>query len=249
MSQAELARRMARPVKTISEIATGKAAITPHTALQLEKVLGISADFWNGVEMRYRQAQAEAREASELEHQVHWVRQFPFAYLAKQGLVTGRTSAEKTASLLSFFGISSPSGWHQRAAVTAAYRLPATVTTAYPALTAWLRWGEIAAQDITTAVFDRFGLNDAADGIPALSRVAVFATAVRRLQQLAAAAGVAVVVTPELPDVHVSGSARWGRPDRAIVQVSLRYRSDDQFWFTVLHEMAHLLRGSGRLRG
>ena len=41
MTQAELARRMARPLKTISEIATGKAAITPETAIQLERALGI----------------------------------------------------------------------------------------------------------------------------------------------------------------------------------------------------------------
>lgn len=50
MSQSELARRMGRPTKTINEIANGKAAITPETAIQLELTLGITAAFWNNLE-------------------------------------------------------------------------------------------------------------------------------------------------------------------------------------------------------
>ena len=55
MSQTELAQRMERPKKTINEIIKGKTAITPETALQLEKVLGPPADFWNNRERIYRQ--------------------------------------------------------------------------------------------------------------------------------------------------------------------------------------------------
>jgi addiction module HigA family antidote len=47
MSQAELAARTGRPLKTINEIIKGKAAITTDTALQLERVLGIPASFCN----------------------------------------------------------------------------------------------------------------------------------------------------------------------------------------------------------
>ncbi len=56
MTQAELARRMGRPAKTINEIVQGKAAIVPETALQLENVLGIPASFWMAREMAYRAA-------------------------------------------------------------------------------------------------------------------------------------------------------------------------------------------------
>lgn len=41
MPQAELAKRMGRPLKTINEIIQGKAAITPETASQLNQVLHI----------------------------------------------------------------------------------------------------------------------------------------------------------------------------------------------------------------
>ena len=44
ISQTELANRMKRPLKTINEIVKGKTVILPETAIQLERVLGISAE-------------------------------------------------------------------------------------------------------------------------------------------------------------------------------------------------------------
>jgi HTH-type transcriptional regulator / antitoxin HigA len=58
MSQAELARRLGRPPKTINEIIKGKAQLTPQTAIQLEGVLGIPASFWVNLEAQYRLALA-----------------------------------------------------------------------------------------------------------------------------------------------------------------------------------------------
>src|SRR5207245_1067646 len=49
MTQSELAHRLARPSKTVNEIIKGKAAITPETAIQLERALGISVRFWTGL--------------------------------------------------------------------------------------------------------------------------------------------------------------------------------------------------------
>ena len=60
MSQVELATRMGRPHKTINEIVNGKTAITPETALQLERVLGVPARFWLKREQHYRQWRASA---------------------------------------------------------------------------------------------------------------------------------------------------------------------------------------------
>ena len=62
MSQAELAQRTGRPKKTINEIIKGKAAITPDTAIQLERVLGVPASFWNNPERNYQEILANHRQ-------------------------------------------------------------------------------------------------------------------------------------------------------------------------------------------
>jgi addiction module HigA family antidote len=66
MSGAELACRTGRPEKTISEIITGKMAITAETALQFERVLGIPASFWNNLERNYQESRARLKEETRL---------------------------------------------------------------------------------------------------------------------------------------------------------------------------------------
>ncbi len=55
MSQAELAKRIGCPFKTINEIIQKKAAITTEIALQFELVLNIPASFWLQRERQYRE--------------------------------------------------------------------------------------------------------------------------------------------------------------------------------------------------
>src|SRR4051794_40754851 len=87
MSQSELARRMGRPTKTINEIANGKAAITPETAIQLELTLGISAAFWNNLEASYRAHLARQRAEEELATHAEWAALFPLKDLVKNKVI------------------------------------------------------------------------------------------------------------------------------------------------------------------
>ena len=56
MSQRKLAATMKRPVNTINEIVSGRKAITPKTALELEQVLEVPAHVWLRLEADYRLA-------------------------------------------------------------------------------------------------------------------------------------------------------------------------------------------------
>ena len=87
MSQADLAERTGRPKKTISEIINGKAAITPDTALQLERVLGIPASFWNSREQKYRAFLARQQEQSRLQEQIAWLDKVPVNEMVKVGWI------------------------------------------------------------------------------------------------------------------------------------------------------------------
>ncbi len=65
MTQKELAARLGRPIQAINEIIKGKKAITPETAIGLEKELGIDARFWTNLEADYRLALARNLEKKE----------------------------------------------------------------------------------------------------------------------------------------------------------------------------------------
>ena len=248
MSQAELARRMARPLKTINEIANGKAAITADTAIQLERALGISASFWNGIEARYREDLARRRAADQLESFSTWARRFPVAQMERLDLIGHVLGwADRAQQLLQYFRVGSPDGWDLHwGAVAASYRAPAAFVPDPYALAAWLRWGELEAEPLRPSAFSEKALREALPSIRELTLRQAFPVAYRRLQQLLEEAGVAFVAIDVLGDSRVSGATRWPGAGHALVQVSFRHGSDDQFWYTVFHELGHVLYGPRR---
>lgn len=245
MSQSELARRMGRPIKTINEIANGKAAITPDTAIQLEWTLGISATFWNNLETAYREHLARVRAQEHLEANAAWVDAFPIKELAAYKLIqSGSGKADTLASLLRFFGVSSPKAWEsQWLAPAASYRASPAFQSSPHAVAAWLRWGECAAEKIDVESFDASRLHAALLRIRNTTRQEPLTQTIADAQSLLATAGVALVITPEIGKTRLSGAARWLSPVKAIIQLSLRHRTDDHFWFTLFHEGGHLLDG------
>src|SRR6266571_5051819 len=108
ITQAELAERTGRPTKTINEIVKGKAAITPETALQLERVLGVPASFWNNLEQNFRTALARAADRERLEGQIRWLRGIPVRSLVQMKWVEDHSDlVRQLQAILSFFGVAS----------------------------------------------------------------------------------------------------------------------------------------------
>ncbi len=54
-------------------------------------------------------------------------------------------------------------------------------------------------------------------------------------------ATVAVVFVPQLPKTRTSGATHWLNPDKALIQLSLRYKTNDHLWFAFFHESGHIL--------
>ncbi len=65
-SQAEFARRCGRSPKLISDIIAGKAPLEAKTALQFEKVLGVDAEIWIGIESQHRLFLVQEAEAKKM---------------------------------------------------------------------------------------------------------------------------------------------------------------------------------------
>lgn len=242
MTQAELATRMGRPLKTINEIIQGKAAITDDTALQLERVLGISASFWNNRERQYREALARLEEKKQLEGQVGLLEEVPLRELVKRGWLERSTDKiEQLRLLLQFFGVASKEQWHQLYdQPTAAFRKSAAFVGNTGAVASWLRRGEILAQRLSCAPYNAEVFRRTLHDIRNLT-VTPIEGSLPELSQICAAAGVAVVFVAELPKTHVCGATRWLSPHKALIQLSFRYNTADHLWFTFFHEAGHIL--------
>ncbi len=240
MTQSELAQRAGRPLKTINEIVQGKAAITAETALQLERVLGAPASFWNNREAQYREALARRARKAELATHVGRLAEIPYAAMVKAGwLPREKDPVARLDNVLSFFGAASVPALDKLVSAAQFRR-----SNAYPAnrfaILAWLRRGRVDAERIDCAPYNEAAFRQILQKVRGLS-VTLPKGFDAHLVQLCAGAGVAVAFTQELPNTHVSGAARWLTPQKAIIQITLRYKTDDQFWFTFFHEAAHIL--------
>lgn len=244
MSQAELARRMGRPTKTINEIVQGKAQIVPETAFQLENVLGIPASFWMARETAYRTALARTHRHSTVlaPDTVEWAGKFPCKEMASWGwLKRCARKADYVQGLFEFFRVASPRAWEatwSRSEVI--FRRSQVADGNRYAVSAWLRRGEIEAAGRLVRPFNADSFRAALERCRALT-LAAPEQFVPAVQKQCASAGVVVVFVPELPRALVSGASRWLSSQKALIQLSLRFKTDDQLWFSFFHEAGHIL--------
>jgi len=247
LSQAELAERTGRPLKTINEIVKGKTALTPDTAIQLERVLNVPAAFWNQRESNYRAYIACQKEQQKLNSHGKWIKQFPISEMVKRKWITdpGKQITAQIIALLNFFGVASPEQWEEGwTKKRLAFRTSRAFKAKAGPTSVWIRRGEIEAEKVVCSPFDRSKLQDALPKLRELTRMSDPAKFVPKLITICAEAGVAVVLIPALPGVRISGASKWLSPTKATIQLSLRGKSDDLLWFTVFHEINHILHHS-----
>src|SRR5579871_1182749 len=112
MPQAEFAVRMGMTEKTISQIINGAAPISYETALKLEMVLGVSANFWSAREAQYRSALIRVRETEQFQTEKEWLKLLPVAELIKRRFVSATDDAALLVrQCLAFFGVTSVEAW------------------------------------------------------------------------------------------------------------------------------------------
>ena len=243
MAQKDLATRTGLTPKTINEIVKGKAPVTAETAVLFERTLGRPAHFWTSLQANYDADLVRLEETRKMDRSVEWLKRVPVREMVSLGCVP-RTATKRECldEVLSFFGIGSVEQW---AAVwenyQPAFRRNQRFKKVPEAISAWLRKGEIESQKIHCEEFDRGGFRDRLADLRKLTLKSDPDEFVPVLKSTCASCGVAIVLVPEIKNTAVFGATRWLSPKRALIQLSLRYKTNDQLWFTFFHEAGHIL--------
>jgi HTH-type transcriptional regulator/antitoxin HigA len=241
MTQSELARRMGRPVKTINEIVKGRAAITPETAFQLERVLNVAAGFWNRLEANYRDWLVRRKDEQNLQRDIAWIDNLPARLMIKRGWIPQSAGVELMRECLCYFGVNSPGEWEDLWFGQGGQFLLSKEFVDDPySVAVWLRQGELQAREIECADYDSGAFRNAilkARKLLAHSPSECY----DRLQSVFAAAGVALVMVPVVRRSGMYGSARWLTPQKALIQLNSNIVSNRRFWLALFHEAGHLL--------
>ena len=245
MGQKELAVRTGLTVQSLNRIFKGEQPITYGTANKLELATGVPARMWNNLEAQYREQLAKIEERKQLEADLDWLKTIPTKELIQRKVIEPiKDNVLLLREILKFYGASSVAAWKElwMEPAVSARRSQCFETCPGPA-SAWIRIGEIEAQQIECQPYDKnrfkkaldeirmMTVNDPDDFIPAMV-------------QLCADAGVAVVLVQEMKKVPWHGATQWLSASKAMILLNLRGKAEDQFWFSFFHEAGHVLNDS-----
>jgi HTH-type transcriptional regulator / antitoxin HigA len=237
-TQQTFAEILGRPAQAISEIINAKKQITPETAIEIGKALGTSPELWLGLEASYRLSLHDEQEDG-VEQRAELYSILPLNEMRKKSwLTTARDAApqETRQEVLRFLGVNSLS---EARKMKIAARRSSEEPAAQTGQLAWACRVRNLAAGIPRKPYTTSGLRAAIRDLIALARTP---EGVLDVPQFLAARGVALVFVPHLGGTKIDGAALWEN-NRPIIGLSLRYPRIDYFWFTLLHEVAHVVIG------
>jgi HTH-type transcriptional regulator/antitoxin HigA len=245
LSAKELARSLGLSVERTERLIAGKEAITKDIAVLLARQLGGSESFWLSRESNYRNQVARLQSSGSTMAAKAWLDEIPVKDMQKFGWISPHRRTDETVlACLKYFSVRNVAEWRDKYAQflsLVSFRTSPTFKSEPGAVIAWLRYGEIASEKIPCRPWNSTGFERSLIQMRRLTRVKTPSVFVPELTRICAANGVALVVTRAPTGCRASGATRFLSARKAMILLSLRYLTDDQFWFTFFHEAGHLL--------
>lgn len=236
--QKDLAEVMGRTEKSISQLITNKAPVTYETACQLSKIFNQSTQFWLNLDANYRQRLQESAKVKDTEARALIYRYMPVRELRKVINLPSKTE-ELVAAVKAFWNRDELEfGFLEKEAQVCFRKSEAHRNfNPYYALT----WLQLAKNSLTEkrpkAKYNRERLqqlaNTFADYTVEPYGVEKFITELNHC-------GVAFLQLNHFQQTYVDG-ASFLDGNQPVIVYTARHDRIDNFWFTMAHELGHIL--------
>lgn len=239
-SQIELAEIMGRPARLISELISGKRAITPETAKGLGAAFGTGPELWMNLERDYRLAHASHDDAG-VERRARLYSKAPVKEMIKRGWVEQSDNIDVLEKRVQdFLQIDSldDEPWLAHAA-----KKGASYNDVNSSQWAWLFRAKQLARAIGVPKYSKKALTNALGRLEALT---IAPEEVRHVPAILNSCGVRFVIVEKLPQAKIDGACFWLDEQSPVIAMSVRRDTIDNFWFVARHEVEHVLRADGK---
>lgn len=240
----QLAAGVGFTVPQTQRLIDGSLELNNVTAQRLSAAIGGSTEFWLARENDYRACVDSTRQEAALSAE-RLLSELPFRDMISFGWIPPSTSKqEKIEECLEFFAVSSFAQWERRyggMVQSAAFHKSEAFTASQAATTAWLRQGEIQTSDDRVTEWSPKNLEAQ---ISTFKRLTWFKSPdlfLPKIRSALASCGVKFAVVRSPKGCRASGAVRLLDNGTPLIQMSFRYLSDDQFWFSLFHEIGHLV--------
>lgn len=245
LSPLALAERMGRDATVVHGLLSGRVAIDDSVAGLLAKCVGGSATFWRSRQHQFDQDLQRIAGAVPTEQAKAWLKTLPIKDMIASGWLPATDRPQDTfCTALAYFDVNDPDEWRGRYAEFEnrfSFRTSPAFKSKLGALAAWLRQAEILAGSIPCQPWSTAGLRARLQDMRVLTKATNLAFVIPRLRALCAEVGIAIVFLRAPAGCSASGATRFLSSAKAMIVLSFRHLSDDQFWFSFFHEIGHLL--------
>ena len=216
----------------VSEVLSGTRPLTMPMARALHRHLGIPAEAL---------LKEPAVPVATPENGMDW-RRFPLNEMVKRGWVAKRDNLREKAEelvteLMQKAGYTKP----PVALYRKTDRSRANAKTDPYALQAWC-WQVLAQANEREMSINYRQDKDAAELMRQVARFSPAVDGPRQAVAFLAEQGIAVAVVRHLPRTHLDGAAMKSVDRRSVIGLTLRYDRIDNFWWVLMHELAHVVR-------
>lgn len=247
VSQKELSIKTQTSEKHINEIIKGKKDISVAFAKKLENVFKPSASFWINRQNIYDEKIETIRIIENIsKEEKQALKQFPISELVELGyLKDERNSTEQVLALRKFSGTSNL----LNTVDVLGYMLPNltfktdnTKSKDNPyKMYAWLRMCQIETESIYNPnAYNAKLLRESLDEIKGLSRLEDFDKAYRKVSEILYNCGINFRIVHNFSGLNVQGFIKPINENVSLC-VTIKWHSEDVFWFALFHEFGHLL--------
>ena len=239
-SQSDVAFALGTTKAAINQIVSDKRAISHNMARSLGAALDISAE-----ELATAQALWEVKRADEPDSNINArariLSRYPLRDMIKRGWIDpDDTTKPLEQQICNFFSVSSlddvPHLSHS-AKKTSYDSIP-------PSQLAWLFRVRQIASEMVVDPYQPSALDGLLDE---LAEMKLDPTMVRRVPRVLSQAGIRFVVSECLPGSKIDGVCFWLDERSPVIGMSLRFDRIDNFWFVLMHEIAHVRNNHGKI--
>lgn len=246
MSQKELAIRTGVTEKHVSTVLHGQKNISPAFARKLEFALGIESAFWMNLQSNYDREMLEFEEFNNISNEeidVLGKLKDVLKCWNRFGWIDIQTNkALQVLDMRMLLGMSNLIDI-SKMSYNVAFRVTKSNNIEPYVLFAWQRMCELLTNEVK--INNELDLEKLRKKIPEIKEV-MFLRAEKmqeKLTEIFAECGIAFKIVPNFKGAPVQGFIKETENGRLILCMTLRYKYADVFWFTLFHEIAHILNG------
>ena len=237
--QAKLAEITDRRLPAINEIIMGKRQIMPDMAVALGVAFGTTPDIWMVREVAYRLSKVEQNN-SNVSTRAKVYELAPIKEMEKRNWINPTKSISETEKeICRFFEINSI--YDEPSLVASARKKTADIVLTQEQKV----WIYRAAKLARTSNAKKYLKSKINELIVELRNLSKLRSCVEDTAWLLADYGIRFVIIEPISRNKIDGAAFWLNDNSPVIALSMRYDRLDYFWFTLMHELAHIYHMDG----